>query len=131
MSLSIKEVTEMQRAFNEFKELLSRYPFDEDRLHKLQDRMDQLELSSNRRSVSAAAEAAGAHAHERSHEVKEYLDGLRHTAVTGYPAKVLSLGDDAGGGYLAPPEYANDVIVAKITINRAEDSLHLMRPLLP
>lgn len=94
---------------------------NDETLHKMNGRMDQIETAIRRANRTPAGTAE---ARDFGPEVKAYFDYLRHgtrdepnanaNALSREEMKALTVGTDPTAGYLAPVEYAREIIKGEI-----------------
>jgi HK97 family phage major capsid protein len=115
-------VDEMCRTWTAFQEENDRTTGRNDEaLHKMNGRMDQLETAIRRANRTPASPAE---TRDYGPEVKAYFDYLRHgtrdepnpgaNALSREEMKALTVGTDPTAGYLAPVEYAREIIKGEI-----------------
>jgi len=115
-------VDELGRTWSTFQEQNNqRAGRNHEALVKMNGRMDQLEDAIRRARRTAAEPAAKA---DHGPEAKAYFDYLRHgtrdepnpggAALTREEMKALTVGADPTAGYLAPVEFAREIIKAEV-----------------
>jgi HK97 family phage major capsid protein len=122
----MKDLFEEQfRAFEAFKEENDRKAGrNDEKLARLNRRLDEIETAIKRGFRAATDAALGGTRGERSPQMKAYLGYLRHgsrdepnpsgAALGREEMKALSVGNDPAAGYLAPAEFAREVIKGEI-----------------
>ncbi len=115
-------VEEMCRTWAEFQEENDQTAGrNEEALGKMNGRMDQLETAIRRADRTSAAPAERA---DYGPETKAYFDYLRHgtrdepspgaSALSREEMKALTVGQDPTAGYLAPVEFAREIIKGEV-----------------
>ncbi len=113
---------EQFKAFEAFKEENDRKAGrSEEKLTKLNQRLEQIEVALKRATRGGGAEGDDT---ARSPEVRAYFEYLRFgtrdepnpatRALTRDEMKALTVGTDPAAGYLAPADYARDIIKAEV-----------------
>lgn len=97
---------------------------NDETLTKMNTRMNELETAIRRANRTSATSAMGGESHDFGPEAKAYFDYLRHgtrdepnpgsAALSREEMKALSVGADPTAGYLAPVEYAREIIKGEI-----------------
>ena len=108
-----ESVDALGRVWHEFKQENDRdLKADRAKLAKLNEQLDRIEIALNRAPRGAPASDEG----EQTPEAKAFANYLRRGIERIEPdeAKVLSVGDDTGAGYLAPRERVREIIKAEI-----------------